>query len=129
MEGYVIKTHLKDKPEISFYYKGTADEDGVSFAMNTIVGFDITDAMVIHDKESAVQLCKKLDKERESLLKNGYGSFIIQSSRSGNESFLTYFRFLSSHTTVRAVRHTAVWLAFKVAIYDHLPSLLISAAD
>ena len=30
-----------------------------------------------------------------------------QSSRSGNESFLTYFRFLSSHTTVRAVRHTA----------------------
>ena len=31
-----------------------------------------------------------------------------KSSRSGNESFLTYFRFLSSHTTVRAVRHTAV---------------------
>ena len=25
-----------------------------------------------------------------------------------NESFLTYFRFLSSHTTVPAVRHTAV---------------------
>lgn len=78
MEGYVIKTYLKDKPEISFYYKGTADEEGVSFAMNTIVGFDITDAMVILDKESAVQLCKKLDEERESLLKNGYGSFIIQ---------------------------------------------------
>ena len=33
---------------------------------------------------------------------------IVKSSRSGNESFLTYFRFLSSHTTVRAVRHTAV---------------------
>ena len=32
----------------------------------------------------------------------------IKSSRSGNESFLTCFRFLSSHTTVRAVRHTAV---------------------
>ena len=31
-----------------------------------------------------------------------------QSSRLGNESFLTYFRFLSSHTTVPAVRHTAV---------------------
>ena len=31
-----------------------------------------------------------------------------KSSRSGNESFLTYFRFRSSHTTVRAVRHTAV---------------------
>ncbi len=35
-------------------------------------------------------------------------SMQAQSSRSGNESFLTYFRFLSSHTTVRAVRHTAV---------------------
>ena len=33
---------------------------------------------------------------------------IYESSRSGNESFLTCFRFLSSHTTVRAVRHTAV---------------------
>ena len=32
----------------------------------------------------------------------------IQSSRSGNESFLTYFRFLPSHTTVHVVRHTAV---------------------
>ena len=51
----------------------------------------------------------------------------VKSSRSGSESF--GFRSLSSHTTVRAVRHTAVWLAFKVAIHDHLPSLLISAAD
>ena len=34
--------------------------------------------------------------------------YVEKSSRSGNESFLTYFRFLSSHTTVRAVRHTAV---------------------
>ena len=32
----------------------------------------------------------------------------LESSRSGNESSLTYFRFRSSHTTVRAVRHTAV---------------------
>ena len=37
-----------------------------------------------------------------------WSSWDIQSSRSGNESFLTYFRFLPSHTTVRAVRHTAV---------------------
>ena len=32
----------------------------------------------------------------------------VQSSRSGNESFLACFRSLSSHTTVHAVRHTAV---------------------
>ena len=78
MEGYVITTHLIDNPKITLYYKGTANEEGVSFAMNTIVGFDISDAMVFYDKESAVQLCEKLDEERESLLKNGYGSFIIQ---------------------------------------------------
>ena len=35
----------------------------------------------------------------------------MKSGRSGSESF--GFRSLSSHTTVRAVRHTAVWLAFR----------------
>ena len=63
MEGYVIKTHLINKPEITFYYKGTANEEGASFAMNTIVGFVISDATVFHDKEGAVQLCEKLNRE------------------------------------------------------------------
>lgn len=78
MEGYVITTHLIDNPKITFYYKGTADEEGVSFAMNTIVGFDISDARVFHDKEDAVQLCEKLNKDRETLLKNGYGAFVVE---------------------------------------------------
>ena len=78
MEGYVIKTHLKDKPEITFYYKGTADEEGVSFAMNTIVGFDISDAMVFQDKEDAERLCEKLNEDQESLLKNGLEVFELQ---------------------------------------------------
>ena len=78
MEGYVISTHLIDNPNITFYYKGTADEEGVSFAMNTIVGFDISDAMVFYDKENAVQLCEKLNEDKEGLLKNGYGAFELQ---------------------------------------------------
>ena len=78
MEGYVITTHLIDNPKITFYYKGTANEEGVSFAMNTIVGFDISDAMVFHDKEDAIQLCDKLNKDRETLLKNGYGAFVVE---------------------------------------------------
>lgn len=78
MRGYVITTHLIDNPKITFYYKGTADEEGVSFAMNTIVGFDISDARVFHDKEDAVQLCEKLNKDRETLLKNGYGAFVVK---------------------------------------------------
>jgi len=78
MEGYVITTHLIDNPKITFYYRGTANEEGVSFAMNTIVGFDITDAKVFHDKEDAVQLCEKLNQDKEGLLKNGYEAFIIE---------------------------------------------------
>lgn len=77
MEGYVITTHLIDNPKITFYYKGTANEEGVSFAMNTIVGFDISDAMVFHDKEDAIQLCDKLNKDEDSLLKYGFGKFGI----------------------------------------------------
>ena len=78
MEGYVITTHLIDNPKISFYYKGTADEEGVSLAMNTIVGFDDTDAKVFQDKEDAIQLCEKLNEDKEGLLKNGYEAFIIE---------------------------------------------------
>lgn len=78
MEGYVIRTHLKDNPKITFYYKGTADEDGISFAMNTIVGFDISDAKVFHDKEDAIQLCEKLNQDGKVLLKYGYESFEMQ---------------------------------------------------
>lgn len=78
MEGYVITTHLIANPKITFYYKGTANEEGVSFAMNTIVGFDISDAMVFYDKEDAVQLCDKLNKDEDSLLKYGFGKFGIR---------------------------------------------------
>jgi hypothetical protein len=78
MEGYVITTHLIDNPKFNFYYKGTANEEGVSFAMNTIVGFDISDAMVFHDKEDAIQLCDKLNKDEDSLLKYGFGKFGIR---------------------------------------------------
>ena len=78
MEGYVITTHLIDNPKITFYYKGTADEKGVSFAMNTIVGFDISDAKVFHDKEDAVQLCEKLNEDEGSLLKYGFEVFELQ---------------------------------------------------
>ena len=79
MEGYVITTHLIDNPKITFYYKGTANEEGVSFAMNTIVGFDISDAKVLHNKEDAIQLCEKLNEDEGSLLKYGLEVFILQS--------------------------------------------------
>lgn len=78
MECYVITTHLIDSLKITFYYKGTANEEGVSFAMNTIVGFDISDAMVFYDKEDAIQLCEKLNEDEGSLLKYGFEGFVVE---------------------------------------------------
>lgn len=78
MKGYVITTHLIDKPDITFYYKGTANEEGISFAMNTIVGFDISNAKVFKDKEDAIRLCEKLNEDRDGLLENGYETFVVE---------------------------------------------------
>ena len=75
----MITTHLIDSPKITFYYKGTADEEGVSFAMNTIVGFDISDAMIYHNKEDAIQLCEKLNQDKEILFRYGYEPFELKS--------------------------------------------------
>ena len=46
--------------------------------MNTIVGFDILDAKVFPDKDKAVQLCEKLNQDKEILLKHGFESFELQ---------------------------------------------------
>ena len=78
MKGYVLKTALVGKPDVVFYYKGTAHEEGVSLAMNTIVGFDISDAMVFYDKEDAIQLCEKLNQDKGSLLKYGFEAFVVE---------------------------------------------------
>ena len=84
MEQYVIKTALVSKPDVVFYFRGTANEEGVSYAMNTIVGFDISEAKVFHDKDEAAQLCEKLNRDRDSLLKHGFETFIIQKTRASH---------------------------------------------
>lgn len=78
MEGYVIMTHLIDNSKTTFYYKGTANVEGVSFAMNSIVGFDMSDAMIFQDKEDAIQLCEKLNEDWKVLLTYGFGLFVIK---------------------------------------------------
>ena len=78
MGKYVIKTALVGKPDVVFYFKGTANEEGVSFAMNTIVGFDISEAKIFHDKDETVQLCEMLNRDKEILLMYGYEPFELQ---------------------------------------------------
>ena len=75
MGQYVIMTTLVGKPDVVFYFKGIAHEEGVSFAMNTIVGFHVSEAMVFHNKDEALQLCEKLNQDRVILLSYGFEPF------------------------------------------------------
>lgn len=68
---YVLRTRLLENPEVSLYYKGIAREEGVPFALNTIVAFEPADAMMFN-KQTALALCEKLNQDKESLARVGY---------------------------------------------------------
>lgn len=65
-----------ENPDVVFYYKGTAKEDGVPFALNTIVAFEPADAMMFN-KLTAMELCKCLNVDKHSLADAGYSEFEI----------------------------------------------------
>ena len=72
---YILRTHLLDNPDVFFYYKGTAREEGVSFALNTIVGFEPIDAMKFDNEQTAIALCEKLNFNKQELIMVGYSEF------------------------------------------------------
>lgn len=72
---YLLRTHLLDNPDVSFYYKGTAREEGATFALNTIVGFEPIDAMKFDDEQKAIALCEKLNLNKQELIMVGYSEF------------------------------------------------------
>ena len=47
MAKHVLRTKLAENPNVTFYYKGTADEPNVPMALNTLVAFDMSDALVM----------------------------------------------------------------------------------
>ena len=73
---YILRTHLLEDPEVSLYYKGIAREEGVPFALNTIVAFESADAMILN-KQTAMELCKRLNQEKASLVQVGYSEFEV----------------------------------------------------
>ena len=73
---YILRTHLLENPDVVFYYKGTAREEGVPFALKTIVAFDQTDAMMF-DKRIAIELCNKLNLDKLELSNSGYSEFDV----------------------------------------------------
>lgn len=72
---YVLRTRLLENPNVVFYYKGTAREPGVPFALKTIVGFEPSDALQFDDKKTAIALCKKLNIDKSILARLGYSVF------------------------------------------------------
>ena len=51
-----------------------ADECGVPMALNTIVAFDMSNALVM-DEDKAYGLCEELNRDKESLVSTGYTMF------------------------------------------------------
>lgn len=76
MTKYVLKSKLAENPNVTFYYKGTADEQGVPLVLNTIVAFTISDALVM-DENKAYRLCKELNRDKEFLISTGYTEFEV----------------------------------------------------
>ena len=76
MEGYVLRTKLAENPNVTFYYKGIADEPNVPMALNTVVAFEMSDALVM-EKEQAYKVCKELNRDKDSLISTGYTEFEV----------------------------------------------------
>jgi hypothetical protein len=76
MKKYVLRSKLADNPNVTFYYKGTEDECGVPLALNTIVAFDMSDALVM-TKDNAYRLCEELNRDKEFLISTGYTEFEV----------------------------------------------------
>ncbi len=74
MHKYVLRTHLLEKPEVVFYYKGTAKEQGVPFALNTIIAIDPSEAMLFN-VQSAIRFCKRLNLNKYELIEAGFSEF------------------------------------------------------
>ena len=73
---YILRTHLLENPNVSLYYKGIAREEGVPFALNTIVAFEPADAMMFN-KQTALALCEKLNQDKSALKTASYTEFEV----------------------------------------------------
>lgn len=75
---YILRTHLLENHDVSFYYKGTAREEGVPFALNTIVAFKPSDAYVFSSEQEAIELNNRLYLDKQILYKYGYTEFEVE---------------------------------------------------
>ena len=76
MDRYCLLTHLVEKPSVCLYYKEVEDNGCATSALDVVVAFSAADALVM-DRETAELLCNQLNKDKASLLANGYTEFEI----------------------------------------------------
>ena len=74
---YILRIHLLEDPNVVFYYKGTAKEHGVPFALNTIVSFEPSSALLFNDEKTAMELCERLNLDKLELTNAGYSEYIV----------------------------------------------------
>ena len=77
MDGYCLLTHLVEDAAVCLYYKGMESSGGAPTVLDVVVGFSPADALIM-DKETAELLCYQLNKDKASLLANGYKAFEMQ---------------------------------------------------
>ena len=75
---YILRTYLLENPEVVFYYKGTAKEWGVPFALNTIMAFEPSDAYIFIDEQEAKVVISRLNLDKLLLYKYGYSEFKLE---------------------------------------------------
>ena len=70
-------TYLIEKPSVYLYYKGTEDDDTSPDALNVVVAFTSSEALMF-DEDDAKKLCQRLNRDSEILKANGYGEFEVR---------------------------------------------------
>ena len=76
MEGYCLMTRLLENPAVCLYYKDVENDSSVPFALNVVVAFIPSEALIL-DKKSAIDLCKRLNEDKDILLSQGYSEFEV----------------------------------------------------
>ena len=71
-----------EKPSVCLYYKGMEENETIPKALNAVVAFSPTDALEL-DEDAAVRLCKRLNKDRASLLGCGFTEFEVIKKANG----------------------------------------------
>ena len=75
---YLLRTHLLENPEVVFYYKGISKRHpDTPLALRCVVGFTQADAKSFNSIITALELCHRLNLDKQALNLNGYSEFEV----------------------------------------------------